>query len=60
MSAVTVDRLTVAQARARRDEILRQVGGDENSFRERAADYLLDAEELALFDELRVLDYLLA
>ena len=52
-------RLLPERARARRDEIIRLVGGDEARFRERARNYLLDAEELVLYDELRALDYLL-
>lgn len=59
MSTVIVERLTVAEAQARRDEII-AVTGDEVAFRERAASYLLDAEEQALLDELEDLDYLLS
>jgi hypothetical protein len=55
-----IERLTEAEARARRQAIVEQVGGDEAAFRERAEDYLLDAEELTLYDELNALDYLLA
>lgn len=55
----TVTMMTKAEARARREEIIRQLGGDEQAFRDRAYAYALDAEELALFDELEGLDYLL-
>lgn len=55
----TVKVMSVAEALRRRREIVEQVGGDEKAFRERAAAYALDAEELALFDELEGLDYLL-
>lgn len=60
MSSAVIERLTQAQARARRQEIVASVGGDEAGFRERAREYLLDARELALYDELNALDYLLA
>lgn len=36
-----------------------EAGGDERAFRERAENYLLDPTELALYDELMGLDYLL-
>lgn len=55
----TVTMMTKAEARARREEIIRQVGGDEQAFRDRADAYALNAEELALYDELEGLDYLL-
>ncbi|WP_284292198.1 hypothetical protein [Luteimicrobium album] len=51
--------MTPAEARARREEIVRRVGGDESAFRDRAEVYLLSAEELALYDELENLDFLL-
>lgn len=60
MSASVIEKFTEAQARARRLEILASVGGDEAAFRERAREYLLDARDLALYDELNALDYLLA
>lgn len=60
MSTLTVELLTEERARERRAEIIALVGGDEGRFRQRADDYLLDAEELALYDELNGLDYLLA
>ncbi|HEX3002978.1 MAG TPA: hypothetical protein VHO27_02110 [Angustibacter sp.] len=59
MSAVSVERLTVDEARARRLEIIAIVG-EEDALRRRAAQYLLDAGEQALFDELEDLDYLLS
>lgn len=60
MAPVTVNLLTVDDARARRAEIVALVGGDESAFRDRAESYLLSAEELALFDELENLDFLLS
>lgn len=56
---MTVEVISSADAEARRAEIVEQVGGDEEAFRARAAVYALDDSELALFDELRALDYLL-
>jgi hypothetical protein len=55
-----VETLSVEQARRRRAEVLASVGGDECDLRERAARYLLSAEELAALSELDELDYLLA
>jgi hypothetical protein len=60
MSSVVVERMTVDEARRRRDAIIAAVGGDESAFRNRALEFTLDARELALFDELTELDYLLA
>jgi hypothetical protein len=60
MSETVIERITEEDARARRDEILRLIGGDVEAFRIRAYDYLLDASEQALFDELEDLDYLLS
>jgi len=59
MSAVVVERLTEPEAIERRAAIITAVGGDESSFRARAANFALDARELALYDELEELDYLL-
>jgi hypothetical protein len=59
MSAVVVERLTEPQAVARRAAIIDAVGGDEQAFRTRASNFALDARELALYDELEELDYLL-
>lgn len=59
MSAVVVERLTEDEARSRRDEIIAAVGGDEAAFRDRATGFQLGVRELALFDELEELDYLL-
>ncbi|UNX55216.1 hypothetical protein MF406_02730 [Georgenia sp. TF02-10] len=59
MGRVVVERLTEPQAVARRAEIIEAAGGDERAFRARAADFALDARELALYDELEELDYLL-
>ena len=60
MGTVTVEPISEDQAHARRAEIIGLVGGDETAFFQRAHDYLLDARELALYDELNGLDYLLA
>lgn len=60
MAPIVVDRMTVEEARARREEIIRRAGGDESRLRERAEAYLLSADELALFNELESLDFLLA
>jgi hypothetical protein len=54
-----VEVFTRAEAEARRAEIVRRVGNDEESFRERAEAYALNAEELAMFDEMEALDYIL-
>ncbi len=51
--------LTVAQAKALRAELLASVGGDEDALRDRAADYMLNARELAALTEIDGLDYLL-
>jgi hypothetical protein len=59
MSPVTIDAMKSADAERRRAEIIAAVGGDETSFRRRADRYLLDADELALYDELTGIDYLL-
>ncbi len=58
MSAVVVQQLTEQEALTRRAEIIDEVG-DEEAFRVRAANFALDARELALYDELEELDYLL-
>ena len=55
-----VETLSVAQARRRRAEVLASVGGDECDLRDRAAQYMLDAEELAALNELDELDFLLS
>ncbi|WP_426563941.1 hypothetical protein ACPPVT_21525 [Angustibacter sp. McL0619] len=60
MSKVVVERLTVDEAWRRRIAIIAAVGGDESGFRNRALAFVLDARELALYDELMELDYLLA
>lgn len=59
MSPVVVEPFTTEEALARREEILAEVGGGEDTFRARAEAYVLEARELALFDELEELDYLL-
>lgn len=59
MAPIVVNRVSTAEARARRATIIDLSGGDEAAFRARAASYLLSAEELALFDELESLDFLL-
>ena len=55
-----VETLSVAQARRRRAEVLASVAGDECDLRARAAQYMLDAEELAALNELDELDFLLS
>ena len=59
MSTVVVQRLTEQEALAQRAAIIAEVGGDEDAFRLRASNFALDARELALYDELEELDYLL-
>lgn len=59
MSAVVVERLTELEAVGRRAAITAAAGGDETTFHARAANFALDASELALYDELEELDYLL-
>ena len=55
-----VETLSVEEARRRRDEVLASVGGDECDLRERAARYMLNADELAAVTELDELDFLLS
>ena len=55
-----VETLSVDDARRRRDEVLASVGGDECDLRDRAARYMLNADELAALTELDELDYLLS
>jgi hypothetical protein len=59
MTSTNVEILTVEAAKKRRDELLQAVGGDEQAIRERAADYALQADELAALNEIDELDYLL-
>jgi hypothetical protein len=59
-SVPVVETLSVDDARRRRDEVLASVGGDECNLRDRAARYMLNAEELAALTELNELDYLLS
>ena len=58
MGDATINILTRAEATDRRQEILDLVG-DEQKFRARGESYELDSDELVLYDELRMLDYLL-
>lgn len=51
--------MTVEEGIAERQAILDQVG-DVQRFRERGENFELNAEELALYDDLKTLDYLLA
>jgi hypothetical protein len=60
MSAAITERITEDEAVVRREEIVRLIGADVETFRARARDYLLDAHEQALSDELEDLDYLLS
>ena len=55
-----VETLSVDDARRRREEVLASVGGDECDLRDRAARYMLDADELSALTELNELDYLLS
>lgn len=54
-----VEIISVLEATRRRAEIVAEVGGDEEAFRDRADDYLLDTRELALFEEMEALDFLM-
>jgi len=58
MGDATINILTRAEATDRRQEIL-GLAGDEQKFRARGESYELDSDELVLYDELRMLDYLL-
>lgn len=58
MQDATVEILTHEEAVGRRDGIYAQVG-DVEKFRRRGESYELDADELVLYDELLMLDYLL-
>lgn len=58
MQDATINVLTREEATNRREQILVQVGNQEK-FRARGKAYELDSEELVLYDELRMLDYLL-
>ncbi len=60
MSAAVLERITEDEARTRREDLLRLLGGDGETIRARARNYLLDADEQALYDELEDLDYLLS
>lgn len=60
MSTAIIERITEEEAVARREEIVRIIGGDVETFRARARDFLLDAREQAMSDELEDLDYLLS
>ena len=55
-----VEALSVDGAKRRREQVLASVGGDECDLRDRAARYLLNADELAALSELDELDYLLS
>ena len=60
MTTVTVRQLTIQEAKQRRDEIVRELGGDLEAIAERAESYLLTLKERALFDEWEDLQYLLS
>lgn len=51
--------LTEAQARMERANLIQAAGGDEARLRARAAAYGLNAEEVAILDQIDGLDYLL-
>jgi len=55
----TVELLTAQELEERRRQILTAIGGNEESLRERAQDYLLTADELAALTELDEIDWLL-
>jgi len=59
MSSATVIVMTEGEVRARRAEVLKKSGMKEEDFHRRARDWSLDARELALYDEMRNLDFLL-
>lgn len=50
---------TVQEARQRREELLRALPFDETEMRLRAQTYELDAEELATYEEVDALDWLI-
>lgn len=58
MSISTVTYLSPEQVRARYDEIAHRVV-DLEGFKERGANYELDADDAAIYDELRDLEFLL-
>lgn len=58
MQDATIKVLTREEATNRRQEILSIVGNEER-FRARGESFELDSDELVLYDELRMLDYLL-
>lgn len=55
----TVTLIDAAEAKRRRAELVAGLGFDEHELRERAAEYLLTARELAVLNELNELDFLL-
>ena len=55
----TVRVLTEAQARIERAHLIQTAGGNETALRARAAMYGLNAEEVAILDQIDGLDYLL-
>lgn len=57
--AVVVQEMTMSEAKARRDEVLAQLGGDQEAVDSRARDYVLSEREAALYDQLQRLNYLL-
>ena len=59
MNTISLKRLSPQEAEFRRAQIIDAVGGSEDEFRARAEVYSLSAHELALFDELESIDYLL-
>ena len=58
MSISTVTYMSAQQAQDRYDELARQVS-DLEDFKERGSNYELDADEAAIYDELRDLEFLL-
>lgn len=57
--AVTIERLSEADALSERDRIIAEMGGDRESFFERGDSFALDARGQALYERLKGLDYLL-
>lgn len=55
-----VEVMTYDEAMERRAELLRSLPMSEQEFRDRAARYQLTAEEMAVAEELRALDFLVS
>jgi hypothetical protein len=55
-----VEVMSFEEATERRAELLRSLPMSEGEFRDRAAKYQLTAEEMAVAEELRALDFLIS